>query len=376
MAWAERLPSGKYRGVYRDASGRRRSAGTWDHKPRAVREAAACELEARRRMSADPDGYKRPWGEWVEEWWPTRTVEASTLRGDKGRLERHLKPRWKDTPIGGVTRQDVKAWAARMLRDGTGPTTVQRCVHLLSASLVAAIDAEIIGANPAARIKLPKSSQAMERYLTHEEYDAVYDQMSTTLEQLVLEVLARTGMRPAEAAGLHWNRVDLENRRIRIVETYDQEVGTVKGYTKSRRARTVPISTALTARLETERDARLAAGENLKGGCGCVHTTTRAPCRSTLVLRSPSGRPLRESNFDRRVFKPALDRAEVGHARLYDLRHTFASWLLQRGIPLAEVGQLLGHTSSQTTQIYAHLAREPHPAVLAAIEAAQRGEDA
>ncbi len=43
MPWAEKLPSGKYRALYRDARGKRRSAGTYTHKAEAVRKAGAAE---------------------------------------------------------------------------------------------------------------------------------------------------------------------------------------------------------------------------------------------------------------------------------------------------------------------------------------------
>ena len=143
VAWAEKLPSGKYRGVYRDAHGKKRSAGTFTHKPKAERAAAAKEEHARRSMLRDPEAFRKPWRQWVDEWWPTRTVEASTAKVDKGRLDRHLMPKWGDVPIGSITRHDVKAWAARLGKDA-GTTTAQRCLHLLSASMVSALDADII----------------------------------------------------------------------------------------------------------------------------------------------------------------------------------------------------------------------------------------
>src|SRR4051812_5964341 len=104
MAWAEKLESGRYRGLYRDAHGTRRSAGTFTHKAKAVRAAGAKEDHARRSMLRDSEAYMRPWGEWVQEWWPTRKVEVSTAKVDKGRLDRHLMPRWGEVPIGSITR--------------------------------------------------------------------------------------------------------------------------------------------------------------------------------------------------------------------------------------------------------------------------------
>lgn len=363
MAWAEKLPSGRYRGVYRDAQGSKRSAGTFPHKARAERAAAAREEQARRSMRRDPEGFKRTWGNWCEEWWPTRNVEPSTLKVDAGRRDRHLKPEWEQVPIGSVTRQDVKAWVAKMKRKGVGATTIQRCVHLFSASMSAALEAEIIDANPAAKMKVEGSAKAQERYLTREEFAAVSDEMPTTSDQLVVRLLVDTGMRPGEAAGLHWNRVDLERGIVRVVETFDQVAGGIKAYPKGKKVRDVPLTPELVEALTIERDERLAAGETLREGCTEEHRSGK--CRSALVLRSEGGTVLRFSNFDYRAFKPAVERAGIGHCRLYDLRHTFASWKIQGGVTLFELGKLMGHTSSKTTEIYAHLTTEYSPAVLA-----------
>lgn len=368
MAWAERLKSGRYRGVYRDAAGVRRSAGTYPHKARAKRAAAAKEEAARRSMRRDPEAYRRLWGEWCDEWWPTRTVEASTLKVDAGRRKRHLDKRWADVPIGSITRQDVKAWCAAMRTDGIGPTTVQRCAHLLSASLAAAVDAEVIDANPAARLRLPGSAKAQERYLTREEYAAVREQMPTTMDQLAVDVAVYTGMRPGEWAGLHWNRVDTVRGIVRVVETFDEPAGRIKAYPKGKKIRDVPLTPELAQALSEERDRR----GDLTRGCGVPHAVGQ--CRSSLVLTTEGGAVLRNSNWSP-IWRDAVARAGIGHARPYDLRHTYASWLLADGVELDVIRVLLGHVSRQTTDIYAHLAQTPDLRVLSALAAPRKPHD-
>lgn len=366
MAWAEKLPSGKYRGVYRDAIGKRRSAGTFTHKAKAERAAAAREEAARKSMRRDPEGYKRPWGEWCKEWWPTRGVEASTLRNDEHRRRNHLEPRWKDVPVAAITRQDVKAWAAQLRRDGLGPESVRRAVHLLSASLSAAVDAEIIDANPAARLKLAGGAQAGERYLTRDEYDALREQLPTTFDQLIADLLVNTGLRWGEMAGLHWKRVDLKRGVLRVVETYDETETVMKAYPKGKRVRDVPLTPGLVAALGAMRPM-------LAEPCGVDHPVGRCP--GPLVFTTDRGAPLRNSNWAFRVWKPAVEASRVGHVRPHDLRHSYASWLLQQGVSLADVGKLLGHVSPQTTQRYAHLADTPTAAILAALAAPQKPHD-
>lgn len=365
MGWAEKLPSGKYRGLYRDAHGTKRSAGTYSHKAKAVRAASAKEEHARRSMLRDPEAYRRPWSEWVEEWWPTRKVEASTRKVDKGRLDRHLTPRWGDVPIGSITRHDVKAWTSQMERDGVGPTTVQRCAHLLSASLMAAMDAGVIDANPAARLKLPGSAKAQERYLTHDEYDALLEHLPTTADRLIVKFATNTGLRPGEWAGVHWNRIDLDRGMVHVVETFSELDGRIKAYPKSRKARSVPLTDELVDLLREERDSR----DDLDGGCGVEHAVGK--CRSSLALRTHGGSVVRNSNWSP-IWRAAVEAAKIGHARPYDMRHTFASWLLAEGYTIAEVSVLLGHASITTTMIYAHLAETSPERFRAALAAPRK----
>lgn len=359
MAWSEKLPSGRYRGVYRDGAGKRRSAGTFTHKAKAEREAAAREKDSRSLLWRDPEAYKRPWGEWADEWLAGRQVEVTTAHADTVRLNLHLRPRWNDVPIGSVTRQDVKVWA-KSLRGSVGAETVRRIVHLFSASLNAAVDAEVLEANPAARLALPKGSREHERFLTHDEFGTILEQLPTKRDRLVAELLANTGLRWSELAGLHWSRVDLGRARLQVVETYNESGATMKPYPKGKRSRWVPLTAGLVAVLAEHQ------GQGRGPTCGVEHSS--GICRSSLVLTTERGRPLRNSNWSP-IWRDAVKDAGVGHCRIHDLRHTYASWLLQRGIPLAEVGRLMGHVSTQTTANYAHLAESPDEAIRIALAA-------
>ncbi|WP_170259187.1 tyrosine-type recombinase/integrase [Nocardioides psychrotolerans] len=287
-------------------------------------------------------------------------MEDSTRRTDAGRRANHLDPRWAKIPIGSIRRHDVKEWAAALAKSGTGPGTVQHCVRLLSVSLAAAVDAEIITVNPASGIKLPPGAQEVERFLTREEYDAVVAQLPTTRDHLIVHTLAFTGMRWGEMAGWHRARFVPERGVARVVETFEEKSGLVKAYPKGRRVRDVPVPAWLVNMLGE-------ALEDDPGSCGLEHRV--GVCRSGLVLTTGSGTVLRDSNWSGRVWRPAVERAGIGHCRPHDLRHTYASWLLQDGVPLARVGKLLGHVSPMTTQKYAHLQPGDDESVLAALGA-------
>lgn len=365
MAWVRKLPSGKYQARYRDAMGKVRSTpgGPFTHKREAVRAGEAAEAESRKPGWRDPEAGRMTWGIWCEtRWWPSRTVEASTLRADANRRDVHVMPRWRDTPLVDITRHDVKAWAAdlRTYVDEHGDertrsgATVQRIVHLLSASLAAAVDAEILTSNPAARLKLGGGTSSPERYLTRDEFDRVIEHLDGE-HRVMAELLAGTGMRWGEAAGLHWARVDARRGVVEIAEVWDAKARRMKPYPKGKRRRHVPLPDWV--ELGTVDD---------KGTCRYEHVEGRCP--SPLVVTTARGAVLDATQF-RTAWNAACAAADVGHVRVHDLRHSYASWLLQGDISLARVGKLLGHIAPVTTQRYAHLDETPADDVLQALSA-------
>lgn len=351
MPYTEKLPSGKYRALYRDNTGKRRSAGTFDHKKKAETAAAVAEAEARKLGWRDPAAGLKTWGEWSTAWWGSRAVEAGTLQRDKYRLDKYLVPRWRDVPLAHITRHEVKVWATE-LGANLAPASVQRILYLLSTSLTAAMDAELITTNPAYRIRIVKGETATERFLTRDEFSALLEQMQTQFDAAIVSFLVGTGARWGEGVGAQIKRLDIPRGNFRIAEVWDDAMHRQKPYPKGRKIRDVPIPGWVLDRVEP------LIGDRAHG-----------------LVFEKNGAPPDAHNWRARIWAPAVKRADVGHVRIHDLRHTYASWLIQDGVPLAEVGRLLGHVSPITTQRYAHLAEKDHTHILRALRDPSRGAD-
>src|SRR6266513_3863224 len=87
----------------------------------------------------------------------------------------------------------------------------------------------------------------------------------------------------------------------------------------------------------------------------------RGPRRSNLSVATQNG------------FQAACTRARIKGFRVHDLRHTFASWLVQGAVPLLEVAKLLGHSTIEMTERYAHLAPENLKAAVGVLDRLRSG---
>lgn len=350
MAWTEKLPSGRYRAAYRTHTGQLRYApGTFTHKAAAQRTAAALEEEARNPTWRDPQAATQTWGTWARQWFPNRAVDASTQTRDASRMKT-LTKKWEHTPLHEINRNSIKTWAAELLAADLAPATVARHISLFSASLTAAVDANIIPVNPATRLGLKLVTNPSERVLSLDEQRALFNAMPTPRDQALLATLLGTGGRWSEVVALAAQHY--ADGRVRYRRAWDIHNRELKPYTKGKKRRSVPFAPWLQEIVNP-----------------IIETTPTG-----FLYHSKEGNPLDYGNWRTAVWTPAIEQVGLNQGEhddrvtIHTLRHTFATEQLNAGATLAEIATLLGHSSLQMAERYAHRAAKLRPGIATAIK--------
>jgi len=239
-----------------------------------------------------------------------------------------------DLPVDKLTTADLEDYMADR-REDVETATANRSLRVLKMVLDRAVRWGHIDRSPASYLKMEKEENGREFFATREQFKALLAACPAWLQPIVL-CAAYTGGRRAEVLGLTWADVDFRKNRIR--------------HTKSKKNRTVPMSSRLRAVL-----APMAPDV----GNGFVFTQKRNPGKATDVwtVRDAFNAAVREA--DLRAQTTDSDGEMVWHwFRFHDLRHTYASWQVQKGTNLNTVRALLGHADFKLTLRYAHLAPE------------------
>jgi integrase len=202
------------------------------------------------------------------------------------------------------------------------PIRANRVIEVLRKALNLAIRWEWIDRNPASGARR-NPEQKRTRYLGRDEVGRLVRALEEHPERASADALLfmlLTGCRRGEALGAQWSHVDLQ-RRIWTKPSAE---------TKQRREHRIPYSMAVASILERR----------------------RAETVGTFIFPGRLGAPLVEV---RRTWGKACEVAGLDRVRIHDLRHTFASLLASSGQSLLVVGELLGHSTPQTTKRYANL---------------------
>lgn len=348
MAHIRKLPSGKFNAVVRHPSGRRESF-TDPLKRVVMAWAADREAEFRNGAIRSERGRNVTVAQWHARWLDARNVAATTAHEERLRWDAYVAPKWGTWPLRSIGRIDVQSWVTKLGRD-RGAHVAFGCYRLLAKMLADAELEGLIPATPCRKIDLPKMEKPAPRWLDREEYDRILLSFDADgvpqAEQwrAMIAVACNTGLRSGELAGLDVRHVDFDRQLVRV-EQVMTKFG-MRAYPKSDASRRSVHCPQEALDLLWPVVADRAAG---------------SPC-----FPAPRGGRLDQSNYLKTVWHPALDRAGVEQVRAYVTRHTFASWMVQAGVPLWDIAQALGHNSLTFVNRYAFLAPDAHDSIRAA----------
>ena len=278
------------------------------------------------------------------------TCKPSTETDYRGLLRNHILPAFRKTTVNEITKLNVKHFLMGKINDGYAPSTVTHMKNVTSGVLGLAIDDEVISLNPAQGLgKIFGNSKTSPQInpFNREELRTCLDTFKAHFPRdypLAL-TLARTGLRLGEALALKWADIDFEGRFITVERGFSR--GKIET-PKNGKSRKVDMSKQLSVTLAGLKHCRKIEADE-KGWDGIPDW----------IFVTNKGTPLNSSNWRNRVFNKALEKAGLRKIHIHDLRHTFASLLIQNNESLAYVRDQLGHHSIKiTVDIYGHLAPE------------------
>jgi site-specific recombinase XerD len=234
----------------------------------------------------------------------------------------HLKPFFKGRKLTEVNPWMVEKYKQKRLEEGVKPATVNRELSCLKHMFNLAVRWGRLPASPLGKVKQLREENQVERILSPEEEIKLLAAANEPLRTIILVAL-NTGMRRGEILKLTWSCVDFHQSAITIVNP------------KNGKMRKVPMNeTAVKV---------LAARKKMNGASSFVFFDVKS---------------LKPWESVKTAFLASIRRAEIARLRFHDLRHTFATRLVARGVDILTVKELLGHSNVGMTMRYAHPSKE------------------
>lgn len=300
--------------------------------------AAAKEYEAvlRRKLArGEPiDGVAQKdtlFEEFAWQWFETYAVsnKFSEQRAKKSILALSLVPFFGKLPVRKITTHQIEQFKARLVKQGYAPQTVRNRLTVLYKCLGCAREWLQLE-SPVPKVKWPKCPSPRTDFLSAEECDLLLKHAEGVMYEIILTAL-RTGMRQGELKGLQWSSIDWQNRSVTVRHSYD-DARRMLDTPKSNRDRHIPLDTDVYEML-----------------------FKRKQSTGYVFVDMDNNKPFNSPRLNNRLAK-MCGKAGLRRITAHTLRHTFASQLAMKGIPLNLVQALLGHASITTTMRYSHFA--------------------
>ena len=241
-----------------------------------------------------------------------------------------------------------------LLADGLKPTTVIRYHAIIRKSLDYAFKNDLIVNNPADKVKRPKKNIFIGSFYSDNELNVLFEKSKNDPLHLVILLTAFYGLRRSEVLGLKWSAIDFENKTITIKHTIVEikVKGKYKILGKDRTKtnashRTLPLTNEIIIALETAKKQQKYYKRKFKRNYNSKY--------EEYVCLNPDGSIIKP-DYVTRHFPLLLKNSDLRHIRFHDLRHSCASLLLARNVPMKAIQEWLGHSDFSTTaNVYTHL---------------------
>jgi integrase len=273
-------------------------------------------------------------------------MKAGTLDTYQSILKHHLLPLSESRRLTDITVADIENWWATQRASGRSHKALGNCRTVLHSIFQRPVTSGTLPRNPADAIKghLGREDREVRQaeWLSEQELLAFLDVAAKREPRYYpfLLTIATTGLRAGEVTGLQVLDLDFEQCRLAIRRAIRKHK---VGSPKSGKPRTV--------------DAPEATMTVLRDWIGVIRAEAAVRGQeATWLFPSQTGQPVDEA-LVRAAFNRCLKAAGIlRHFRIHDLRHSYASLALQRGVDLLVVSRQLGHASiAITADIYSHL---------------------
>lgn len=309
----------------------RTGEGAYTLAERRDQEKARREAEEERKKQEEKDNltFKQFW---EESYYPQITTykTTQTIRTEKSYYELWIKPAIGQKPLKDIIPLDLERIKKTMVEAGKTPKTISHNLAIIrqvfnKANLLGLYQGE----NPAKKVKKPKADNRRIRFLSEDEAERLLEELkkrSPDLHDMALLAL-HCGPRAGEIFGLTWKDIDFDRGLITF------------RHTKNGIVRHIPMTDQVKAMLKER----------------------KLFSESDLVFPARGGKKRKDisNSFNRAVDALKLNQnIEDPRQRIvfHSLRHTCASWLVMKGVPLYTVKEYLGHRQISQTERYAHLA--------------------
>jgi integrase len=359
-----KLSSGRWQARYPDARGALVAAPqTFATKTAADHYLAGVETDMSRGTWFDPRAGQQPLRRYAEGWLPARRVKGrplapSTQELYRWQLDRHILPALGDVELRRLDAALVRTWFARLAGpDGPGAVTAAKCYRLLRAICNTAVADGELARNPCAIPGAGDESSSERPAVSLPQVYALADEVGQRWRALIL-IAAFCGLRFGELAALTRERLDLLHGTVTVAVSASELPGGVRhvGPPKSEAGlRTVAIPEVILGDLQ-EHVARFSE-----------------PGRTGLVFVGPKGGRMRNANFGRSVWRPAVRAVGLPGLHFHDLRGCAATLAAITGATTAELMHRLGHATPDVALRYQRATADRDAAIARALSALVAG---